>query len=254
MLISAAPYEIVVFFIGDARRRGASAAGDVAAELRLVDLLHRSALAREGAAGLTLLTDRTTDTAALGAHIRVVRRDLADMPIMLGRLTAESEYVGASDLARPILLLDTDILINRPLAPVFADDFDVGVTLRRGKGMPINSGVRFINNRRPDVSRRFMQDLAALVAGRFIDDANWWADQLALNAMVPVDPSIAMPARIEHGGYRIQVLPVSEYNYSPPAYRWAMLPSYRSKYVLHFKSARRKRLMPVFFRRHFASA
>jgi hypothetical protein len=246
-----APYEIVVFFISS-KGRPEAPKSDIAAELRLIDLLYRSAALREGAAALTLLTDMTTDTSLLGDHIRVMRRELSDMPVMLARLTAESEYIAASGLERPILLLDTDILINRPLRAVFDEDFDIGVTLRRGKAMPLNSGVRFINNKRPDVSRRFMAELAQLVATRFLKDANWWADQLALNALVGADAATSVPATIVRGDYRVRVLPVAEYNYSPPPWRLGMLPSYRNKYVLHFKSARRKKLMPELFRRHFS--
>ena len=60
-----------------------------------------------------------------------------------------------------------------------------------------------------------------LVAGRFHKQANWWADQLALNAMVPLDPAIEMPATIVEGNYRVRVLPVSQFSYSPAPFRWA---------------------------------
>jgi hypothetical protein len=244
-------YEIVVFFVADAMRRGASGASALAQELELIALLERSAALREGATRLTLLTNQDTDTSGLGVPANVVRFDLGGMPLMVARLEAESRYVSGHALDRPLVLTDTDILINRSIAHIFVEDFDVAVTLRHGKAMPVNSGIRFLHNRRPETTRRFMRELAGLVTGTFRADADWWADQMALNAMVPVDPAMRAPTSIVHGGYRIRVLPVKRYNYSPPAYRWAMLPAYRSRYVLHFKSARRKKLMPEFFRRHF---
>jgi hypothetical protein len=249
---SDAPYRIVVFFTGDAKRRRETVESDVAREVGLIELIHRSALAREGAAEVVVLTDEVTDLGVLTSPLKVVRYDLAGMPLMVARLTAESRYVNEHPLDRPLVLMDTDILVNRSIAPVFDCDFDIGVTVRRKRTMPINSGIRFIHNRRPDTSRRFMRELAGLVAGRFLDEANWWADQLALNAMVPVEARLKLPATIEHDGYVVRVLPVAEFNYSPPPYRWGMRLPYRSKAILHFKSARRKALMPEFFRRHFS--
>ncbi|MEJ0013496.1 MAG: hypothetical protein WDM94_12925 [Bauldia sp.] len=242
-----------MFFMGNAKRRRETVASDVAREVALIELIYRSALEREGAAEVVVLTDETTDLGALTSSLQIVRYDLRDIPLMLARLTAESRYVSEHPLDRPIVLADTDILINRSIASLFADDFDVAVTVRRKRTMPINSGVRLIHNRRPEVSRRFMRELAELVGGRFLHEANWWADQMALNAMVSIDARLRLPASVTHNGFIVRALPVGEYNYSPPAHRWAMMLPYRRKAILHFKSARRKALMPDFFRRHFAA-
>jgi hypothetical protein len=245
------PYEIVVFFVSTAHHEATRAGVNPATIVRQIDLLRRSAAEREGSADLTVLTDLETDVSGLPASVNVVRRDLDSLPLMLARLTAESAYVEQSELSRPILLCDTDILINGPVGCIFDADFDVGVTMRRKTEMPINSGVRLINNRRPNVSRRFMGALADLVAGRFHNQANWWADQLALNAMVPLNPTIEMPATVIEGDYRVRVLPVSRFSYSPAPFRWATWFPYRSKSILHFKGPKRKPLMDEFFRRHF---
>jgi hypothetical protein len=244
-------YEIVVFFVSTARHAAGRPSAEPTAVVRQIDLLRRSAKEREGMADVTVLTDLETDVRGLPASVNIVRKDLDSLPLMLARLTAESSYVEQSELARPILLCDTDILINRPIAGIFDADFDVGVTMRRKTEMPINSGVRIINNRRPEVSRRFMGALADLVAGRFHKQATWWADQLALNAMVPLDPAIEMPATIVKGDYRVRVLPVSRFSYSPAPFHWAMWPAYRDKLILHFKGPKRKNLMDEFFHRHF---
>ena len=58
------------------------------------------------------------------------------------------------DLNRPIVFLDADTMVLKPLDRVFQDRFDIGYTIRDGYKWPLNTGVLFVV-KSPSVDKMF---------------------------------------------------------------------------------------------------
>ena len=106
----------------------------------------------------------------------VVRREWEHDNPMIFRM----EHLAA--LEGEVLVLDTDVVVQRDLSPVFGLDFDMALTWRDGpimdgkgvditRAMPINCGVMFQRN------SRFWRECLRWCVGK---DPGWYADQLAV--------------------------------------------------------------------------
>lgn len=216
---------------------------------RMIDLLFRSIRLTNPGAECVLLTDADALYPGISGPVRTVKVPVAHDALMLSRTAAQAAFVAAHDFARPVVLLDSDILLNASLAPVFAADFDVGVTWRRTKEMPINGGLILLNGRRPAAAKAFFARLFALYRERFAGDANaaWYGDQLALQECVGLAPGAFGAADVvERDGCRIRLLPCETHNFSPDNRLDAIVDGLRDKAVIHFKG-QRKRLMQPFW-------
>jgi hypothetical protein len=96
--------------------------------LSAIDMMYRSA--RYYCRGLTatVLTDMQTELKGLSLPVKRVAQPINPKQLMLERAVAQRNYVLNRDFAAPIVLLDSDILINNSLAPVFQGTFVVDVT------------------------------------------------------------------------------------------------------------------------------
>ena len=200
---------------------------------------------------MTLLSDPHTDFTGLECGATIVRSDLDAGKLMLARTLAQVRFVDDYDFSLPLAFLDFDILVNRPLAWLFSRPFDVGVTVRNKRTMPVNGGVIFANNRNPTAVRRFFRQFADLYQARYADEGAWWGDQRALDDVVPTaGMNVAGERSFNKDGIDYLVLPGSRFNYSPHWLRGTLGLPRRSKYVLHFKNAARKEFIEPFFAVH----
>jgi hypothetical protein len=105
----------------------------------------------------------------------VVRAEWIDNPMIF-------KMQRLADLEGDILALDTDVVVNADLSPVFAFPFDVALTWRDGpiyapdgtevtQLMPINCGVMFCRN--PEFWKACLEWCKD-------KDVGWWADQIAV--------------------------------------------------------------------------
>lgn len=217
--------------------------------MRMLDLLFRSARLTHRGAGCTLLTDAATRVDGVRGPFRRIDRPIDHGKLMLARASAQLAHVDASPFGRPIVLLDSDILLNGSLQRVFDDDFDVGLTWRASRTMPINGGLVVLNHRRPEVSRAFFRRFVTHYVDRYGGDGNasWYGDQLALRDLVGLThQEMKQQDVVTQDGCRIRLLPCDVYNFSPDNRLAAIQDGLPDKLVLHFKG-QRKRLMEPFW-------
>ena len=217
--------------------------------LSMIDMMFASVRLFHPDAKTTVLTDADTDFSGMECPAdRTVRSAIDNNKFMLERADAQSRHVQDSSFARPMVMLDSDILINAPLLPVLDRGFDVAVTWRDSENMPINGGLLILNNTRPDVAKRFFARFTAIYRERYSEQAAWYGDQLALRDCVGLSlADLAARETVEVDGCRILLLPCDTYNFSPDNRYGEICSELPGKVVVHFKG-QRKRLMRPFWR------
>lgn len=217
--------------------------------MSMIDMMFASARLMDRSARTVVLTDKNTDFGLCRTPINaIVRTDIDASKLMLERTLSQLHYIETSAFTAPIVILDSDILINAPLKKIFDVDFDVAVTWRESKVQPINGGFLILNNRRPDVSRHFFQKFCSIYLDRYADQAAWYGDQLALRDSLGL-PLKQMRKRklVEVEGCRILLLPCDSHNFSP-VNRYTEIQVYRpDKVVLHFKGERKRLMSPYWY-------
>lgn len=218
--------------------------------LSMIDMMFSSARLFDRHATRVVLTDEATSFGRQARHIdRVVRHRIDGARLMLERANAQQRYVQACSFETPLVILDSDILVNAPLASIFARDFDVAVTWRHNAAQPINGGFLVLNNRRPDVVRAFFRRFIETYKKKYAEGhAGWFGDQLALRDCVGL-PLCEMERHeiVEVDGCRILLLSCDSHNYSPDNRFSEIAADLPAKVILHFKGER-KRLMAPYWR------
>jgi len=167
----------------------------------------------------------------------------------LARSEAHAQYLSKAD--SHVAFLDSDVLVQGSLAPVFASDFDVALTYRALRPWPINSGVMLVNGRHLDRGRAFFERTRDLVESRYRSNHTWGGDQDALEEQVAgADCSRTDVFLHQSQGLTVLMLPCSDYNFSTPRDDSdAMLGPFPDKKVLHFKG-RRKASYYAYWEKH----
>jgi len=217
--------------------------------LSMIDMMFASARLFHPSAKRTVLTDTGTDFGGVRHNFdQTVRSSIDGKKMMLERANAQLQHVRNSEFKTPMVILDSDILINGSLLPIFDNDFDVALTWRANEAMPINGGFLLLNNVRPAVTRQFFERFTRTYHEKYMDQATWFGDQLALRDCVGLSlDGMGEQKVVEVEGCRILLLPCDIYNYSPKNQYAAICTSLPDKAVLHFKGER-KRLMRPFWR------
>ena len=217
----------------------------------MLDLLGRSALVTQQDVRLTLLANEHFK-AASDCLFEISRVPVRSNSVMLDRTRAQKAFVETTSFVDPIIFADTDMLINRNLAPVFDDDFDIGLTWRASSPDPINGGIVFINNRRPEAAKTFFQQFLRVYETKAEDQAIWFGDQVALREMlgIPVGGD-RLPEPQCFSGVRVAFLPCETYNFTPVNHPVALAEALIDKAVLHFKGPR-KWMMYLYWDAYFA--
>ena len=176
----------------------------------------------------------------------IIRYDLDAESPMMSRSIAWLRYVKEAE--EHTIFLDSDILINGDLSPVFDYDFDVSLTYRDEDKWPINAGINFAHGQRIDGAarfhRRWLQRFRSHHHGRGV----WGGDQDALREMFSA-LDFARDDIFCHDldGIKVLFLPCSTYNFST-AMQCEMDGHYPHKKVLHFKGRRKPHLFPYWRR------
>lgn len=189
-------------------------------------------------------------------------RIASGMPIMLANLEAQVVAFGVATLNEPVIFLDTDVLLVRPLPTNLAD---LVVTWRDHVGvvdgeevagvatqMPYNYGVIVCgNNARVLEAFIWMRERVRKMHSGY---KQWYGNQIALAELVGPKPDGVPGAELRRipwavasvPGYGINVakLPCEIFNYTPQAEDEDIT----QKVALHFKGARRS-LMPSYAQR-----
>ena len=214
---------------------------------RMIDLLFRSARIFNPSSLCTVLTDSRTSLRAISGRYTRVNTEIDHTALMLSRSIAQLNYIEHSNFHQPIVLIDSDILVNASLAPLLEFDFDVAVTWRVSFKMPINGGLLILNNRRPEIAKQFFRDFVETYKKHHADQSGWYGDQLALRDCVGMHyKDMGHEKIVEVNGCRILLLSCDAYNFSPKDQYEAINSSLGDKFIVHFKG-QRKRLMTTFF-------
>lgn len=202
-------------------------------------------------AHIILVTDTTSlNSINSSKNLTVLRfSDLqADHP-MFERVVVMNSIVSSSLIRHPIVFLDSDAFLLRPITLLFNDYFDVGVTHRAIVGqMPINEGVIFVNNRDISMVRRFFLDylekylgleLNRIVNGFYKDLRRWRGGQLSLNGIAGSTIFHRTGLTILNNGVRLLKLPCSRFNFSEIDKNRIDSALLRQLVVLHLKGPRK---------------
>jgi hypothetical protein len=219
-----------------------------AEQLLLIRLMSQSVRIWYPKSSITLLTNARTAGWRLPWHCKRVISDVTPGELMLERALAQERYLLASDMSAPMVLLDSDILLNGPLRNVFERPFDVALTWRPHHEMPINGGMIILNNERPEVAKAFFSRYVSVYRQKYTEQSKWFGDQFALRDCVGLRAEdMSEYQTVERDGCRLLLLPCSSYNFSPHNRYRAICSRLPEKAVLHFKG-QRKRLMVPFWR------
>lgn len=218
--------------------------------IEMISMLFASARRFHPGSVTTVLTTPTTNLSALGPDIVRLDFDVNAETIMRDRMACQLSMLRDYDFKTPVVLLDSDILINAPLTDVFSQDFDVGLTWRRLEQMPFNGGVIFLNNRNKETAANFLGNVYQVFLERHAHRAKWYGDQTAIQDYldVPLD-QVERGVSLDKDDCRFAFFPCDTYNYSPDNLASEILLPLEDKAILHFKGAR-KALMPLYFEAH----
>ncbi len=176
----------------------------------------------------------------------IMRCDLDAESPMMSRSIAWLDYIKEAE--GHTIFLDSDILINGDLSPVFDQDFDVALTYRDEEKWPINAGINFAHGRAPAGAARFHRMWLRRFRSRHHGDGVWGGDQDALREIFSaVDFARDDVFRHDLDGIRVLFLPCAIYNFST-SMKCEMDGHYPGKKVLHFKGRRKPHLFPYWRR------
>jgi len=176
------------------------------------------------AARIVHLTDEGTN-AVVGVD-EVVRLKYDGVHLMTFRLRHFAQLDSCD-----AIMLDTDVVVQKDLSPIFALEFDVALTRRddaipdpTGQDvsalMPYNTGVM--------VSRAsgwdFWRNASAYCEMLPAEHREWWGDQLSVQAMAQICP------------LRLRELPCAVYNYTPTS----EAEDVADRFVVHYKGKRKQ--------------
>jgi hypothetical protein len=213
----------------------------------MISMLWASARRTHPGSTFTIMTTSETDLGALGEAVSRKNFTVAAESLMQDRMACQIEFLSEAEFDKPIVFLDSDVLINGPLDEVFAGDFDVGLTWRRLEEMPFNGGVLFVNNRRKGPAEAFMRSVYDLYQRRHGHRAKWFGDQTAIYEYLGVSPDeIVRCPTLEKDGCRFAFFPCETHNYSPENGLAEILRPLDEKIILHFKGARKSLMGPYF--------
>jgi hypothetical protein len=219
--------------------------------LDMVNMLFMSAQQFHPVCNCIVLTNECTRLGPVSSYCSRINYAVRHDKMMLDRMGAQRAFFLNYDFSCPVVMADSDVLINDSLDSVFQQDFDIGLTWRNNARMPINGGIMFVNNRRPSASRRFFTAVHEIYERKYADQAEWYGDQYALRDFLGMTRKEIVNHRgvVETNGCRVLLLPCEQYNYSPDNVMTSITSRFLDKLVLHFKGER-KELMKLYWQAH----
>lgn len=215
--------------------------------VELIQMMFASARHLHPGSRCTVLTTPQTDLSDLPDWIGRVPSEANADTLMRDRMAAQVSFLANDHFDLPIVLIDSDILVTRPLTEVFDLDFDVGLTWREIKTMPFNGGVIFLNNRRPEAVNKFVKSVFDIFGARHAHRSKWFGDQTAIAEYVGLlAEEILSNPKVEIEGVLVSFFPCEIYNYSPDNALAGVRDPLSAKAILHFKGDR-KRFMAYYF-------
>ncbi|QMS90666.1 hypothetical protein HUN01_24920 [Nostoc edaphicum CCNP1411] len=215
-----------------------------------IDLMFKSVDKFHSNCEKVILTDLDTNVSFFSLDITVQRYPVDSRTIMLSRLVSQLHFLKSHEFKSDIVFLDSDILVNDNIESLFSQEFDLALTVRDDKEMPINGGVIYISKRNKEAVVAFFEKLYLLYTEKYIEKSQWWGDQHALaDAINWQKGSQVDPGNIEIDSIKILLLSCDIYNFSPDYESDLDVYELKERKVLHFKGPRKK-YMNVYWRNY----
>lgn len=203
------------------------------------EMLRASVRAVEKQAEFAILSDLETPfpSAQNNDDTEIDRRPVNHQNFMLERTRRQADFLQRKPFNRPVVFVDTDMLLISPLSAIFEQDFDIALTVRSKKHMPINGGLILANSRRPEASRAFFSRILSIMEEKALTPwREWYGDQYALAEILQGTDLVENTGRvIDAEGIRILLLDANRYNFTPRTKRPALGQDLRSISLYHFK-------------------
>jgi hypothetical protein len=216
--------------------------------LAVVALSFEAAKRRAPQARRVLLTDeRTRIPNTVGAQ-EIIRMPVDAGHVMYERMRAQEQFLAIRSAGRATIFMDVDIVPNQDPAPIFNEDFDVGLTWRPEPEAPINGGLIFVGP--GEQGRSFLQRcvgwydaLAADPRVRPLFEHGlraWWGDQYVLASLVGYRHFASQPPPgVGVDGTRVRLLSSAEFNFVPDPDCSDTAQFMANRYFVHFKGNRK---------------
>jgi hypothetical protein len=218
------------------------------AYMDMIEILFRSAAIFHPDCRKVVISDRDTNLAALSDDIEIHRLELDREAVMLSRLKGQIDYVNHHDFASDVVLLDSDILINGDLEPLFQRAFHVGLTYRELDEMPFNGGVILVSKQNQQAAIAFLEKVYQIYQQEYAKHSTWWGDQYALIDAVGGLQRFSQRQRdvLDVENSQVLFVPCDNYNFSPENRFRSLFAISPDQKILHFKGYR-KRLMELYW-------
>lgn len=211
---------------------------------KLLSLLFASIRRVYPSAKIVLLTNEST-LLPKGEQIEVIKSNVDPAKVVTSRLEATIDYLKKAPKESKYVVMDYDMIVQKPFDEVFEGGFDVGLTARQHKH-PINGGIVFLPENKVDKGVQFHQGVLDIVLQSPPDRHLWWAQE----AIIKYVGLSAFLGRVNDSvrthGLNIHFFPDQIYNYTPPVYSKAAMVLLPEKAILHFKG-KRKLLMQFYW-------
>jgi len=191
-----------------------------------------------------VITDRKTRL-RLPPGIEVIRMDIDPADPLYARSLGWLQLLRDSDGHH--VFLDSDILLNADLAPLFEREFDVGFTYRDDETWPINIGIHFAHGERRPNAVAFHEAWLEAYGARYRTRV-WGGDQDSIRELLRGADFTRDDAFVHKAnGFEVLMLPCALYNFSSRDNK-RMPDHYPDRKVLHFKGRRKRDMLPYWKR------
>lgn len=194
-----------------------------------------------------ILTDLTTNIAAISEDVEIYRYPLDSHLLTLSRTTAQWLYLKEAKHKYDLVYVDSDILIQKNLDPIFACKFDIGLTYRPHL-MPINTGVIFVHHQGYKGALKFFGNFLKFMQAQRVEFQTWYGSQLVMKEKIEITNEIAHAKRFFIGkmwGAKVLLVPAMHYNFTTEP--GVMMDGfYPDKAILHFKEKKRVFMKPYY--------
>ena len=191
--------------------------------------------------------DFTTDTRLINITYNIDYNNL-----MFERVLCMYNFVNSKFFKNNTCFVDSDAFVKIDKLNLFDNEFDVALTHRDISGfMPINEGVFFVKVQNIENVKNFFKEYLSnfltisesdLIKKYYnMNIKQWRGGQLSLNMIVYRNGSKFLDYEsIEDTKFKLLILPVYYYNFSPEVGKQYSLNFIKQKKVLHFKGNRKK--------------
>ncbi len=212
----------------------------------MIDMLFRSVSIFHFDCKKVVLTDFETNLSSLPNDIDIFRMELDPEQVMLSRLRSQIHYVKNHDLSSDLVLLDSDMLINGNLNSLFEQCFDIGLTYRGYRDMPINGGIIFIPENGKQQAASFLEKAYNIYKSNYYEHSTWWGDQYALIEAIGHDNFFQRSSDVVcvDNNTKVLLLPCDLYNFSPKNKFRAIATELKEQKIIHFKDSRKRLMYP----------